>query len=126
MWVYMLRENGEVLCALKKFKRLVENDSNHKLKTLHIDWGSGLSSKLFTDKVVGHSHPYEAWFDEAPHFEYLRVFDCTTHVKTAKLYIKKLDDRSQNMYFGIEDETKAQKLYNPKHEKIHVIRDVVF
>ena len=65
--------------------------------------------------------------NNTPHFEYLRVFDCTTHVKTAKPYIKKLDDRSQKMvYFGVEDGTKAHKLYDLQHKKIHVSRDVVF
>ena len=36
--------------------------------------------------------PYEAWFENTPHFEYLRVYDCTVHVKTAKQYMKKFDD----------------------------------
>ena len=70
---------------------------------------------------------YEAWSDETPHFEYLRVFGCITHVKTAKPYIKKLDDRNQKMvYFGAKDGTKAHRLYDSQHEKICVSRDVVF
>lgn len=71
--------------------------------------------------------PYEAWFDKMPHFEHLRVFGCTTLVKTTKLYIKKLDNISKNMvYFGIEDGTMTYKLYDPQHEKIHISRVVVF
>ena len=70
---------------------------------------------------------YEAWFGKTPHFEYLRIFSCTTHVKTAKPYIKNFDDKSQKMvYFGIEDKTKAHRLYDPQHEKIHLSRNVVF
>ena len=38
--------------------------------------------------------PYEGWFDKTPHFEYLRVIGCTSHVKTANLYIKNIDDKS--------------------------------
>ena len=30
------------------------------------------------------------------------------------------------VYFGIEDGTKANGRYDLQHEKIHVIRDVVF
>ena len=30
------------------------------------------------------------------------------------------------VYFGVEDETKAHRLYDPQHEKIYVSRDVVF
>ena len=37
MWVYMLKEKEEALCTFKKFKRLVENGSEHKLKIFCTD-----------------------------------------------------------------------------------------
>ena len=78
-------------------------------------------------KALDTRTPYEAWFCNIPHFDYLRVFGCITHVKMEKPYIKKLDDISQKMmYFGVEDGTKAYRLYDPRHKKIHVSRDVVF
>ena len=78
-------------------------------------------------KALDTRSPYEAWFGKTPHFEHLRVFNCTTHVKTTKPYIKKLDDRSQKMVcFGVEDGTKAHRLYDPQHEKIYVSRDIIF
>ena len=70
--------------------------------------------------------PYETWFDKTPHFNYLRVFGCTTHVKSAKSDIKTLDDKRQKMYFGIEDGTKAHRLYDLQHEKIHVSKNITF
>ena len=36
----MLKEKGEALCAFKRFRRLVENESDHKQKTLRTDRGS--------------------------------------------------------------------------------------
>ena len=47
MWVYMLKEKEEVLCAFKKFKRLVENGSDHNLKTLYTDWDGEFLSQNF-------------------------------------------------------------------------------
>ena len=48
MSMYMLKENGEALCAFKKFKRFVENESDHKLKTLRTDWGGEFLSQNFS------------------------------------------------------------------------------
>ena len=48
MWVYMLKEKGEALYAFKKFKRLVENGSNHKLKALCTDRGEEFLSHNFS------------------------------------------------------------------------------
>ena len=36
-------------CVFKKFKRLVENESNHKLKTLHTDRGGEYLSQNFSN-----------------------------------------------------------------------------
>jgi hypothetical protein len=41
--------------------------------------------------------------------------------------LKKLDDRSVGMvYFGVEEGSKAHRLYNPQTKKIVVSRDVIF
>ena len=49
MWVYMLREKGGAFEAFKKFKRLVENKSEHKLKTLRTDRGGEFTSQKFAE-----------------------------------------------------------------------------
>ena len=42
-------------------------------------------------------------------------------------HLKKLDDRSVPMvYFGIEEGSKAHRMYNPQNKKIVVSRDIVF
>jgi hypothetical protein len=49
------------------------------------------------------------------------------HVKPAVPHIEKLDDRSSPMvYFGVEEGSKAQRMYDPKKKKIVVSRDVIF
>jgi hypothetical protein len=49
------------------------------------------------------------------------------HVKNTVPHLKKLDDRSTPMvYFGVEQGSKAHRMYNPQTNKIVVSRDVIF
>ena len=78
-------------------------------------------------KAMGYRTPYEAWNGKRPHLGHLRIFGCKGHVKTVKPHLKKLEDRSVPMvYFGIEEGSKAHRMYNPQTNKIVVSRDVVF
>jgi hypothetical protein len=55
------------------------------------------------------------------------VFGCKAHVRPASPHLKKLDDRSVPMvYLGVEEGSKAHRLYNPQTKRIVVSRDVVF
>jgi hypothetical protein len=57
----------------------------------------------------------------------MRVFGCIANVRPAVPHLKKLDDRSVGMvYFGVEEGSKAHRLYNPQTKKIVVSRDVIF
>lgn len=48
-------------------------------------------------------------------------------MRVAKPHLKKLDDRSKPMvYLGVEDGSKAHRLYDPQTKRIAVSRDVVF
>lgn len=58
---------------------------------------------------------------------HLKVFGCTAHAKVVTPHLKKLDDRSRKLvYFGVEDGSKAYRLYDPASNKIVVSRDTVF
>lgn len=47
--------------------------------------------------------------------------------QTAALHLKKLDDRSIPMvYLGVEEGSKAHRLFDPQTKRIGVSRDVVF
>jgi hypothetical protein len=57
----------------------------------------------------------------------VRIFGCRANVRVAKPHLKKLDDRSKPMvYLGVEDGSKAHRLYDPQTKRIAVSRDVVF
>lgn len=51
--MYMLKEKWEALCAFEDFKRLVENGSGHKLKTLRIDRGDEFLFQNFLNFCKG-------------------------------------------------------------------------
>ena len=71
--------------------------------------------------------PYEALKGRKPNLEHLKVFGCTAYAKVLPLQQKKLDDRSAPMvYLGIEEGSKAYRLYDPAKNKICVSRDVKF
>jgi hypothetical protein len=75
-------------------------------------------------KVLG---PYEAWTGRKPNLGHLKVFGCTAHAKVVTPHLKKLDDRSKKLvYFGVEEGSKAYRLYDPESNKIIVSRDTVF
>ncbi|GJU64890.1 zinc finger, CCHC-type containing protein [Tanacetum coccineum] len=71
--------------------------------------------------------PYEALYNRKPNLENLRIFGCTAYAKITIPHLKKLDDRSIPMiYLGVEEGSKACRLYDPITKKKHVSRDVKF
>jgi hypothetical protein len=95
-------------------------------------WGEAVTTavyvlnRAYTRSVDGKT-PYEAWYGKKPSVEHLRVFGCVAHVKSAKPFLRKLDDRSTPMVFiGYEQGTKAYRLFDPATSRVHVSRDVVF
>ena len=78
-------------------------------------------------KVMCDRTPYEAWNGRQPSLGHLKVFGCTAHASLAAPHLKKLDDRSKALvYFGVEEGSKAHKLYDPESNRIVVSQDVVF
>nr|GEV16032.1 zinc finger, CCHC-type [Tanacetum cinerariifolium] len=71
--------------------------------------------------------PYEALYNRKPNLEKLRIFECTAYAKITIPHLKKLDDRSIPLvYLGVEEGSKACRLYDPIAKKKHVSRDVKF
>ncbi|KAG6501768.1 hypothetical protein ZIOFF_041652 [Zingiber officinale] len=78
-------------------------------------------------KTLGECTPFEAWMGRKPHLAHLRVFGCVAYVKNTAPHLKKLDDRSSPMvYLGVEKGCKAHRLFDPRHDKLQVSRDVMF
>lgn len=95
-------------------------------------WGEAVNTAVYllnrapTKSVTGMT-PYEAWYHKKPKVHHLRVFGCVGHVKIVKPHLSKLEDRSTPMIFlGYEKGSKAYRLYDPKGNKVHVSRDVIF
>ncbi|KAG6504884.1 hypothetical protein ZIOFF_037232 [Zingiber officinale] len=95
-------------------------------------WGEAVRHTVYLlnrlpTKVLGGRTPFEAWMGRKPHLAHLRVFGCVAYVKNATPHLKKLDDRSSPMvYLGVEEGCKAHRLFDPRHGKLQVSRDVVF
>ena len=78
-------------------------------------------------RAMGSRTPYEAWCGKIPHLGHLKVFGCRANVRPAVPHLKKLDDRSKPMvYLGVEEGSKAYRLYDPNTRRIVVSRDVIF
>ena len=71
--------------------------------------------------------PEEAWKNETPSVEHLRIFGCIGYVHNVDQKRKKLDDKSiKCVHLGMSKETKAYRMYNPITKRIIISRDVVF
>ena len=70
---------------------------------------------------------FEAWYGRKPSVSFLWIFGCIGHVRKTKPNLTKLEDRSTPMVFLVYAEgTKAYRLYDPRGDKVLVLRDVVF
>ncbi|GKC38975.1 hypothetical protein Tco_1051359 [Tanacetum coccineum] len=71
--------------------------------------------------------PYEGTHNRKLELKTSRIFRCTAYAKITIPHLKKLDDRSIPMiYLGVEEGSKACRLYDPIARKKHVSRDVKF
>ncbi|GKC58826.1 copia-type polyprotein [Tanacetum coccineum] len=71
--------------------------------------------------------PEEKWSNRKPSVGYFRIFGCVVHVHIPKEKRKKLDNRSLKcVMFGVSEESKAYRLYDPVNNKIVISKDVVF
>ncbi|KAG6530926.1 hypothetical protein ZIOFF_004693 [Zingiber officinale] len=95
-------------------------------------WGEAVRHAVYLlnrlpTKALGDRTPFEAWMGRKSHLAHLRVFGCVAYVKNTTPHLKKLDDRSSPMvYLDVEEGCKAHRLFDPRHDKLQVSRDIVF
>jgi hypothetical protein len=78
-------------------------------------------------KAVNGKTPYEVLYGVKPDVHYLKIFRCLGYVKKVGVHQPKLADRSSVMIFiGYKPNSKAYLMYDPKTQRFHVSRDVVF
>ncbi|KAG6515151.1 hypothetical protein ZIOFF_025536 [Zingiber officinale] len=128
---YTPQQNGVV----ERRNRTVMAMTRSLLKGTHMParfWGEAVRHAVYLlnhlpTKALGDRTPFEAWMGRKPHLAHLRVFGCVAYVKNTTPHLKKLDDRSSPMvYLGVEEGCKAHRLFDPRHDKLQVSRDVVF
>jgi len=128
---YSPQQNGVV----ERRNRTVMEMSRSLLKSMKVPgcfWDEVVKHSVYLlnrlpTKAMGYKTPFEGWTARKPYLGHLRIFGCKANVRPAEPHLKKLDDRSIPMvYFGVEDGSKAHRLYNPQTKKMVVSRDVIF
>ncbi|KAG6467876.1 hypothetical protein ZIOFF_072440 [Zingiber officinale] len=128
---YTPQQNGVV----ERGNRTVMAMVRSLLKGTHMQarfWGEAVRHvvymlKRLRTKVLGECTPFEAWKGRKPHLAHLRVFGCVAYVKNTAPHLKKIDDRSSPMvYLGVDKGCKAHRVFDPRHDKLQISRDVMF
>jgi hypothetical protein len=121
--------------VVERRNRTVVEMARTMMKSMKISgryWGEAVRHVVYLlnrlpTKAVLEKTPYEMWVGRRPHLGHLKVFGCIAHMKVPVPHLKKLADRSQKtVYLGVEEGSKAHKLYDPLQNKVMVSRDVVF
>ncbi|KAG6479946.1 hypothetical protein ZIOFF_063423 [Zingiber officinale] len=128
---YTPQQNGVV----ERRNRTVMAMARSLLKGTHMParfWGEAVRHAVYLlnrlpTKALGERTPFEAWMGRKPHLAHLKVFGCIAYAKNTTPHLKKLDDRSSPMvYLGVEEGCKVHRLFDPRHNKLQVSRDVIF
>nr|GEX43785.1 RNA-directed DNA polymerase, eukaryota [Tanacetum cinerariifolium] len=121
-------EMSQALETFKKFKTLVEKEAGAEIKCLRTDRGGEFNSREFNPtSALENNTPEERWSNRKPSVSYFRVFGCIAHVHVPKERRLKLDDRSfKYVLFGVSEEAKAYRLYDPTTKRIIISKDVIF
>ncbi|PWA86893.1 copia protein [Artemisia annua] len=128
---YSPQQNGVV----ERRNRTVLSTTRSIMKTMKLPitfWAEAVKHAIYIlnrvpTRALIDKTPYEALYNRKPNLENLRIFGCTAYAKITIPHLKKLDDRSIPMiYLGVEEGSKACRLYDPIAKKKHVSRDVKF
>ncbi|KAD5802931.1 hypothetical protein E3N88_14291 [Mikania micrantha] len=95
-------------------------------------WGEAVRHTIYVlnrtpTKALKNSTPFEALKGRKPNLKHLRVFGCVAYAKVPSNHLTKLHDRSVKMvYLGVQEGSKACRLFDPMTKKICISRDVKF
>jgi hypothetical protein len=121
--------------VVERKNRTVMEMARSLLKSMKLPgkfWGEAVRHSVYLlnrlpTKALVNKTLFESWKGIKPHLGHLRVFGCVAHVKSVGPHLKKLEDRSHPMiYLGVEEGSKAHRLFDPNQQKLVVSRDVKF
>ncbi|KAG6491196.1 hypothetical protein ZIOFF_052532 [Zingiber officinale] len=121
--------------AGNKYFFLIVDDCTRWMWGTHMParfWGEAVRHAVYLlnrlpTKALGERTPFEAWMGRKPHLAHLKVFGCIAYAKNTTPHLKKLDDRSSPLvYLGVEEGCKAHRLFDQRHNKLQVSKDVIF
>ena len=101
-------------------------------KLPHSFWAEAVSTAIYLrnrspTKALKDMTPFEAWTQEKPKIEHLRVFGCDAYAHIPKDERKRLESKSRKCIFvGYGESVKGYRLYDPNRAKVIYSRDVLF
>ncbi|KAD1826795.1 hypothetical protein E3N88_42252 [Mikania micrantha] len=124
------QQNGVV----ERRNRTILRMTRSLLKTMKVPdsfWGEVVRHSVYLLNRVGtkalkNSTPFEAWRGHKPTLHHLKVFGCTTFVKVMTHQTKLGNQCEAMVYLGMEEGSKAYRLFSPNQKRIVISRDVEF
>ncbi|KAD7479992.1 hypothetical protein E3N88_03128 [Mikania micrantha] len=78
-------------------------------------------------EVIGNKTPFEILYNQKPNYDFLKVFGCLVYYRNTDTKGDKFEVRGRpGVFVGYPRGTKGYKIYDAKHGKIVVSRDVKF
>lgn len=91
-----------------------------------VNWTIHVMNRIPTI-TVKHMAPKKAWSISKPSVDHFRVFWCVSYVHIPYRKRTKLEDKSMRyVLLGVNEESKAYRLYDPISIRILISMDVVF
>ena len=73
------------------------------------------------------SYSYEAWHDQKPKVDHMRIFGCLAYAHVPSQQQTKFDAKAvQCIFIGYSPDNEAYKLFNPATDKVIISRDIIF
>lgn len=118
------RKNRTIMNMVRSM--LTENDIPREFWPEAVNWSVYVQNRSPTIAVRDVT-PEEAWSGKKPSVHFFRIFGCIAHVHVPENQRKKLDSRSTKcILLGVNEESKAYRLYDPASQRIIISRDVIF
>ncbi|KAI3817353.1 hypothetical protein L1987_11143 [Smallanthus sonchifolius] len=95
-------------------------------------WGECVMTTAFIinrlpSKTIDNKTPFEIVFQQKPDYEYMKVFGCLAYFRNTDTKEDKFELRGRpGVFLGYPPGTKGYKIYDIKHKRIVLSRDVKF